>query len=182
MASTESLSRMFVTYQTVSFYRALLPAPLWSYATTCSLSLCHMSYWFIIYLPFGIDILCTGIDTGWRWLVWLLSMCSQHVLRTFLSSCAKGGHQYRLSTWTVVHLSFYDVFSCWCYDFCHEYFLGGKCFAKTQATDLAHARPPQMPCITLFIISQQGILMCICEHTHTHTYRWSWMMTRRRRH
>ena len=44
----ESLGRMFAMYQTVSSYRALLPAPLRSYATTWSLSLCHMRYWYVL--------------------------------------------------------------------------------------------------------------------------------------
>ena len=129
-ASTESLGRIFVTYHTVNFYRALLPAPLrsytttWSvpllhellvrvyvgdsfytavlpaplrsYATTMSLPLCHMSYWyvlmlmyvmqmmFIIYLPFGIDVLCTGIDTGW---IWLVCMVAVNVFSTCSSFC-----------------------------------------------------------------------------------------------
>ena len=34
----------------VGFYRALLPAPLRSYVTTWSLSLCHTSYWYVLML------------------------------------------------------------------------------------------------------------------------------------
>ena len=46
----KSLGRMFVTYQTVNFYRACFPALLQSNATTCSQSLCHMSYWYVLLL------------------------------------------------------------------------------------------------------------------------------------
>ena len=40
-------------------------------------------------------VLCTGIDTGWRWLVWLLSTAFCDDIRQL----------YHLSTWTIVQHS-----------------------------------------------------------------------------